>query len=154
MSRGFRARHVSHCGVITVLLPAEETLELFTPEGERDWVPSWEPEYLFRADGDDEIDTVFRTDHDGEESLWIVLDHDLEMYQAAYARITPGSRLGTVAIDIDPIDETSCWVEVCYELTALSPAGNLVLERFDARAFRQMLDEWERRISTALEAVT
>ncbi len=152
MSRGFRARHVSHRGTITVYLPADETLELFTPEGERRWVPAWEPGYLYRAGGGDEIDNVFRTDHDGEETLWIVLDHDLEMHQAAYARFTPGSRLGTVTVDIDPIDDTSCWVEVCYELTALSPAGNAVLERFDARAFRTMLDEWEHRISSVAES--
>lgn len=151
MTRGSTARHVSHKGTITVLLPADEALELFTPEGERRWVPAWEPDYLFRAGGGDEIDTVFRTDHDGEETLWIVLDHDLELHQAAYARITPGSRLGTVTVDIDPIDETSCWVDVCYELTALSPAGNAILEAFDARAFRAMLDEWERRISSTVE---
>lgn len=133
------------------MAPAATTLELFTPEGERRWVPDWSPDYLFRAGGGDEIDTVFRTEHDGEETLWIVLEHDLEEHDAAYARITPGSRLGTVTVDVEPIDETSCWVEVCYELTALTAAGNEVLRRFDAAAFRAMLDEWERRIAAVLE---
>ncbi len=143
---------MSHCGSLTVMAPAEATLSLFTPEGERRWVPEWEPEYLFRAGGGDEIDTVFRTHHDGEETLWIVLEHDLEEHDAAYARITPGSRLGTVTVEVEPIDETSCWVEVCYEMTALSPEGNAVLQRFDAKAFRAMLDEWERRIAGVLAA--
>lgn len=148
----FTALHVSHTGTLTVMAPAAETLELFTPEGERRWVPGWSPDYLFRAGGGDEIDTVFRTVHDGEETLWIVLEHDLEEHDAAYARITPGSRIGTVTVEVEPIDETSCWVEVCYELTAVSAAGNEVLRRFDARAFRAMLDEWERRIAAVLDS--
>lgn len=142
---------MSHCGTLTVMAPAATTLELFTPEGERRWVPDWSPDYLFRAGGGDEIDTVFRTEHDGEETYWIVLEHDLEEHDAAYARITPGSRLGTVTVDVEPIDETSCWVEVCYELTAMSAAGNDALRRFDVKAFRAMLDEWERRIAAVVE---
>jgi hypothetical protein len=143
----FRALHVSRKGTLTVELGFEETLDLFTPEGERRWIEDWRPEYLFRAGGGDEIDTVFRTRHGGEETLWIVLDHDKEEGSAAYSRITPGSRLGTVTVSVEGIDEASCWVEVCYEMTGLSPAGNAVLKALDARAFRAMLDDWEARIA-------
>jgi hypothetical protein len=148
----FEPLHVTRRGTLTVMAPADETLELFTPEGERRWVPDWDPHYLFRAGGGDEIDSVFRTEHGSEETLWIVLEHDLEDHTAAYARLTPGSRLGTVTVDVEPIDETSCWVEVCYELTALTPAGNEVLRQFDDVAFRRMLDEWEQRIAASLGA--
>jgi hypothetical protein len=143
----FRALHISRKGTLTVELGFEETLDLFTPEGERRWIEDWRPEYLFRAGGGDEIDTVFRTRHGGEETLWIVLDHDREECSAAYSRITPGSRLGTVTVSVEGIDEGSCWVEVCYEMTGLSPAGNAVLKALDARAFRAMLDDWEVRIA-------
>ena len=68
----------------------------FTPEGERRWVPDWEPEYLHRAP-DDGVDTAFRTRHGGEETLWMVLEHDPEDGCLGYARVTPESRLGTVA---------------------------------------------------------
>lgn len=158
MTGRFAARHVSHKGSITVHADRARTLDLFTPEGEREWVPGWSPEYLFRAGGGDEIDTVFRTampaasggPTGNEETLWIVLDHDRDEGTASYARITPGSRLGTVTVAVEPIDETSCWVEICYELTGLSPEGNAVLARFDARAFRAMLAEWEERIGRVL----
>lgn len=146
----FTPLHRSHRGTVTVMAPADETLALFTPEGERRWVPDWAPDYLFRAGGGDEIDTVFRTAHDNEETYWIVLEHDLEEHAAAYARITPGSRLGTVTIDVEPIDETSCWVEVCYEMTAMTPAGNAALKQFDRKAFEAMLAEWQERIAAAL----
>jgi hypothetical protein len=50
-------------------------------------------------------------------------------------------------VSVEGIDEGSCWVEVCYEMTGLSPAGNAVLKALDARAFRAMLDDWEARIA-------
>ncbi len=143
----FRPRHVSRTGFITVELPFEETLELFTPEGERRWVDDWQPDYLHRAGGGDEIDTVFRTSHGGEETFWIVLDHDLEDGTISYSRMTPGSRLGTVAVSVEGIDEGSCWVEVTYELTATSDAGNQTLQRLTPQAYRAMLADWERRIA-------
>ena len=143
----FRPRHISRNGFFTVLLPFDETLELFTPEGERRWVDDWKPEYLYRAGGGDEIDTVFLTRHGGEETHWIVLDHDREDGTVSYSRITPGSRLGTVAVSVEGIDEKSCWVEVSYELTATTEAGNVALARLTPGAFRKMLADWERRIA-------
>lgn len=143
----FRPLHISRKGVLTVERGFEETLELFTPEGERQWVEGWRPEYLHRAGGGDEIDTVFRTRHGGEETLWIVLDHDREEGTAAYSRLTPGSRLGTVTVSVEGIDEGSCWVEVCYEMTGLSPEGNAILKALDAKAFQRMLDDWQQRIA-------
>lgn len=146
----FRPLHISRKGVLTVDLAPADALELFTPEGERRWVDDWQPEYLYRAGGGDEIDTVFRTRHGGEETLWIVLDHDREEGTAAYSRLTPGSRLGTVTVSVDGIDERSCWVEVCYEMTGLSPAGNAVLRALNAKAFQAMLDDWQQRIAASL----
>lgn len=151
-AESFRPLHISRQGTLTVDVCFEDALELFTPEGERRWVEDWRPEYLYRAGGGNEIDTVFRTRHGSEETLWIVLDHDREQGTAAYSRITPGSRLGTVTVSVDGIDERSCWVEVCYEMTGLSPAGNAVLRALDNKAFQAMLDEWQQRIATQLIA--
>lgn len=142
----FRARHIDHTATLTVELPLDEAMELFTPQGERDWIPGWEPEYLFRAE-DDGADTVFRTHHDGEETLWMVLDFDAEEGSAVYARITPGSRLGTVMIDGEEIDDTSTWITVTYELTALSEEGNETLREFTEEVFEEMVAEWERWIA-------
>ena len=141
----FKARHIDYTGTITVYLPAEEAFELFTPEGERAWVPGWKPRYFYRAP-EDGPDTSFLTKHGGEETLWMVLAADEEELSAGYARITPGSRMGTVMVEVEPIDDTSSWVTVSYELTALTPAGNTVLKKFDKQAFKAMLSDWEQRL--------
>jgi hypothetical protein len=145
-NKSFRAQHVDREATITVHLPFDETFELFTPEGERDWVPGWAPEYLHRAE-DDGVDTAFRTHHDGEETLWMVLEHDLDEGCIGYARVTPESRLGTVMIDVEAIDDTSCWVTVCYELTALTASGNRLLEGFTQEMFERKMADWEARIA-------
>src|SRR5690242_13132849 len=36
---------MKYTGTIHVPLPPTEALELFTPEGERDWVPGWDPHH-------------------------------------------------------------------------------------------------------------
>ncbi|HET9064945.1 MAG TPA: hypothetical protein VFN22_03890 [Gemmatimonadales bacterium] len=144
----FRALHIDHAATMLLPMPLEEAMECFTPEGERDWVPGWDPEYLHRSE-DDGIDTAFRTTHDGEETLWMVLEMDLEDGSAGYARVTPGSRMGTVMIDGEAIDETSCWITVMYEMTALSPAGNAVLKAMTPDAYKTMIGKWERRIKAA-----
>jgi hypothetical protein len=149
-SSRFIARHVDHSATLTVARPLEGAMALFTPEGEREWIPGWAPEYFFRAE-DDGPDTAFRTTEGGEETLWMVLDADLEDGSAGYARVTPGSRMGTVMIDGEAIDNTSCWITVTYELTALSEVGNAVLKAFTAKAFAAMIREWERAIA-ALDA--
>ncbi|HRP09269.1 MAG TPA: hypothetical protein PLL69_12360 [Gemmatimonadales bacterium] len=148
MSSPFRPRHISRKGVVTVYRSFEDTLELFTPEGERSWVPGWEPEYLFRAGGGDEIDTVFRTRHGGAETLWIVLDHDREGGTIAYSRLTPSLHLGTVTASVEGIDQRSCWVEICYELTGLTPEGNRKLAEMTPKAFASMLEQWEEWVSS------
>ena len=34
---------ISCCGEVRVALPPDAAIELFTPEGERGWVPGWDP---------------------------------------------------------------------------------------------------------------
>ena len=149
-SEKFTPLHIEHSATLTVMASKATTLALFTPEGERAWVPDWNPEYLFSRDGGNGVDTAFRTTHGGEETLWMVLSHDLDDGSVGYARITPGSRMGTVMVDVEPIDATSCWVEVTYEMTALSQAGNAVLRASTPEAFGRMIADWERDIARHL----
>ena len=61
-------RRVVLRGTVRVALPPDEALALFTAEGERSWVPGWDPTYP--AGGDDrEVGTVFVTG----ETTWIVI---------------------------------------------------------------------------------
>lgn len=134
----FRALHIENTTTVTVELPLADAMSLFTAEGRCAWRDGWQPEYLHRA-SDDGVDTAFRTRLEGEETLWMVLDHDLEQGALGLAMVVPGSRLGTIMFAGEAIDDTSCWITVTEELTGLSPAGNALLRSLTAGSFAERL---------------
>lgn len=130
-------------GEVRVALPAEKAMALFTPVGERRWVPGWAPVFPAGEAGDGTAPgTVFLTG----ETIWVVAGR--EPLAARYARVTPGISAGTVAVSCRP-DGEHARAEVTYELTALSDAGRAELEAF-AGGYADYLAEWERLIAAIL----
>jgi hypothetical protein len=121
-------------GSLHVPLPPSAARALFTPEGERAWVPGWDPQH---PDGDP-AGPVFTT-HDGA-TVWIALG-DLR-----YARVTPGVHAGTVSVRLAP-DGAGTRVHVEYDLTALSPDAGVAAF---ADGFDELMRAWERAIAAAL----
>jgi hypothetical protein len=122
-------------GSFHVPRPPTEALPLFTPEGERAWVPGWNPTFL--------SDTVFTTDHDGHQTIWVIADRT--EHSMRYARVTPGVKAGTVEVRCQP-DGPHTRAHVTYDLAALGPDADL--DRF-AAGYDAMLADWERRIAEA-----
>jgi hypothetical protein len=119
-------------GTITVPLPPEKAIALFTPAGERAWAPGWDPHH--------HSDTVFTTAHGGADTTWVVLDAGPRAVR--YARVSR-DRAGTVGVrcHADGTDQTRA--EVTYDLTALVPDA---LDHF-AAGYAAMLADWERLIA-------
>jgi hypothetical protein len=114
---------------ITVDLPPQEAMELFTPEGERRWADGWDPQYL-EPDRREGPGAVFTTGHGGHQTTWIMVDHGPT--KVRYARVTHGMTAGTVAVEVIESGAHSTRVRVTYDLTALTSAGETWLEAFDA----------------------
>jgi hypothetical protein len=128
-------------GTVRVPLPPEQAFGLFTPAGEREWVPGWEPR--FPAGDDPSPGTIFLTH---EQTIWVVADRAPSSVR--YARVTPGVHAGTVEVRCEPAG-TGTLAHVSYDLTNLGDLATL--DRF-AADFEGMLAEWERLIGSALEA--
>ena len=135
-------------GRITVPLPPPEAFELFTPRGEERWVDGWQPRFAAPSDDDSAPGTVFETAVHGEETIWVVIDRDRGR-RVSYARVTPGSRAGTVSVLLEDDGNGRSTVEVTYDLTALSPTGDQRLAEL-AAGYADMLTLWESSISTML----
>jgi hypothetical protein len=131
---------------ITVALPPEQAVALFTPEGERRWADGWDPHYPepHRCEGPG---AVFTTGHGGHQTTWIMVDHGPGGVR--YARVTDGMTAGTVAVDVVGSRERSTQVRVTYDLTALTPAGETWLESFDAD-YDAAIGDWAAEIAAAL----
>ena len=142
--------HVERTGTLALPIAPDEAFAYFTPEGERGWVPGWDPVALHAPDGTlSRVGAVFTTAHGGEETLWLVLDFDRDLRRARYARITPGSRLGTVEVRCRA-HGTGTEIEVTYALTSISAGGEAVLSALTEEAYLEMLSDWERKIRAVL----
>ena len=88
---------------------------------------------------------IFTTAHGGEDTLWMVLRFSPSEGVAEYARVTPGSRGGTVHVALEAVGRGRTQATVTYDLTSLSDAGDQVLAAFTESAYAAMLADWEQK---------
>lgn len=146
-SAHFHPLHIDRSGEFLLDLPPGHAFPLFSPEGERAWVPDWDPAYLHPTHPSQAVGTLFRTTHSGEETLWMVLTYSPAEGTACYCRITPGSRIGTVEVQCQEQASGHTSVRVAYSLTGLSPAGNEVLKALSPAKYEEMLSDWQNLIT-------
>jgi hypothetical protein len=138
----FRGTHT-----ISLPLPPDRALPLFTARGERAWVPGWQPHF---PDGEPEHTedegTVFVTAHGEVATYWVVAAR--QEHAVRYARTTPGRSSGTVDVHIREAPNGHSDVEVTYDLTALTPEGEHAIEHLAAN-FEAEIGGWEQAIAAA-----
>ena len=135
-------------GSFRLPLPPATAFDLFTAEGERRWVPEWDPVILGEGRCD-EVGTVFLTSHAGEETIWTVIEADRDAGRLLYSRVSPGRRAGTVRVEL-AADDNASRVTVSYDLASLGPDGVPAVLAMDEAGFAAMLEEWQRMINEAL----
>ncbi|WP_257386928.1 hypothetical protein [Tahibacter caeni] len=128
-------------------LSVEGALPLFTAEGERRWVPGWEPEML---GGDGAAGSVFVTRTNTVETVWVVVDYDPQRGIARYARHVAGVHAGLVEVRCAALSADRCAVRVRYTLTPLAEAAVAALaEFFEPQRFADSIAGWKRLIVAA-----
>ena len=130
---------------ITVVVPREKAIALFTAGGERRWADGWDPHYP-QPDRRDGPGAVFSTAHASHQTTWIMVDHRPDGLR--YARVTHGITAGTVAVDAVASHHDATRVRVTYDLTALSTAGETWLAAFDD-AYDTEIASWATDIAAA-----
>jgi hypothetical protein len=139
---------VRRAAEITVELPREQAMALFTPEGERRWAAGWAPHFPepTRREG---AGTVFTTAHGDSPTTWIMVDQRPDSVR--YARVVDGLTAGTIAVDAVDAAQDATRVRVTYDLTALTDAGASWLESFDSD-YDDVISSWATEIAAALRA--
>jgi len=125
---------------ITVPLPAEAAMPLFTARGERRWVEGWEPEFPAGEPAEEDEGTVWVTTAGDRSTYWVVAAKDAD--RVRYARTTPGLSAGTVELRVRGSDARETRIDVTYDLTALTEAADAELDDF-AAGFQQEIGSWE-----------
>lgn len=117
-------------------------MSLFTAEGERRWVPGWDPVYPGGRTGGE--GAVFVTHDDDDPVLWVVAEAGER--RVRYARTSPRCAAGLVTVEVVSDRPETTRVRVTYDLTALSPAGSTWLAGFAAE-YDAFIAEWGRLIA-------
>ena len=114
-------------------------------------MPGFDPQYLHPLSGEQGPGAIFTTAHGGEDTLWMVLRFSPSEGVAEYARVTPGSRGGTVQVALEPVDAATTRRRPSPTISPrLSDAGDRVLAAFTESAYAAMLADWEGRIARAI----
>jgi hypothetical protein len=139
----------SASGHFELPIRAADAIDLFTPEGERRWVPGWNPTYP-TGDVSESPGTVFTTSHGTIDTVWLIEEINRTQHTSAYARITPGHHAGTVRVHCDDQPGDRCVVTVVYDMTALSPSHPEALDSYDEDSFTAMMNESATGVTDAL----
>jgi hypothetical protein len=133
-------------------ISAGKASPFFTPEGERAWVKRWDPDPIYPAQTHVvfKANSVFRLDHDGERSLWTILEADLQEHVAEYICVVEGVRLSRVRVQIEPLSEKRCRVHVRYVHTAISEKGLHFVASLTEESYARKMRDWQRMVNAAI----
>ncbi len=143
-----------HTAAFEIDQPVERLFPLFSPQGERLWVPGWD---YVNVMGSAELaeDYVFLTgthDHASTEAVWIVKRYEPASHLIELYKVEPGDKVGVVTVRCAALGGTRTSVEVTYEYIALTSKGRAFVGEFTASAFDDFVAEWKRLLERFFDA--
>jgi len=109
--------------------PVEKVFQLFTPEGETHWIPTWKYTPVYPASGETVRDMVFRTN---EETLWTLAVYEPSQ-RSVYVHTSPDV-LARIEVNCRAIDAHHTAAKVTWVFTALTDQGRAHIEHHDSEA--------------------
>lgn len=128
-------------GTLTVDAPVERAFPLFSPSGERLWVPGWDPEVLDPQGADWEEEMLFRTRDEHGEAVWVITRLDRAAHEVTYHRVEPGRYVARVEVRCLPGD-SGTKVETSYRFVGLSDAGNAEIDAMTDADYAAKMERW------------
>ncbi|MCU0590876.1 MAG: hypothetical protein MUC57_05315 [Desulfobacterales bacterium] len=138
-------KSIHHTKAFTLFVPIAKLFPLFTPEGEKAWVPGWDYENIM---GTPELseDYVFLTrkhDHGSSKAIWIVKKYDLTSHFVQYYKIEPETKIGVVSIKCIELEAAKTEVQVTYKYLSLSKNGDAFVSEFSEKVYEDFIGEWQ-----------
>ncbi|MDH3378236.1 MAG: hypothetical protein OEQ39_14950 [Gammaproteobacteria bacterium] len=123
---------------------ADVLFPLFSPEGEKLWMPGWDYENIMGRLELNEDDVFVTTSHDHAVNavIWIVKKYCPETYEVQLYRVEAEEKVGLVAIKCHPLGRNSTKVRVAYTYIGLSERGRRFIENFTEEAYQEFIEEW------------
>lgn len=141
-------KSISHTKAFEIACSIADLFPLFSPEGEKCWVPGWDYENVM---GTTELseDYVFLTrthDHGTTDAIWIVKRYDPKSHFIQFYKIEPEDKIGVVAVKCTDLGAEITEVQVTYKYMALSETGERFVSEFSESAYEEFIGEWQASI--------
>lgn len=138
----FRSRSSMFCGIVIAPAEIDEVFTLFSPQGERGWVPGWDPEMLHPSGDAWEERQVFRTREERGEAVWVISRLDRAGHRVEYHRVEPGRWVARVEVRCRPLDGGRTEASVEYAFIGLSESGNREIDGMTEEEYEAKMARW------------
>ena len=136
---------IKHSASFEIAQRIDVLFPLFSPEGEKAWIPGWD--YInVMGSKDLHEDYVFMTknnDHAFTDVIWIVKEYDPSKYRVQYYKVEPEKKVGIIEVKCLSQGNDITKVQVSYEYIGISEEGDQFVSEFTADNFHIFISEWE-----------
>jgi hypothetical protein len=139
----FAARSLTLNGTFTVTGSVDSIFNLFSPLGEKSWVPDWDPELLYPPGVTWERGLVFRTKEEKGDAIWIVTRLNRPGHQVEYHRVEATRYVARVEVRCKALSPTATEVHTTYEFIGLSHEGNTQIAAMTDEAYKAKMNRWQ-----------
>jgi len=146
----FIARSVEFTGRFVVPAPIETAFDLFSPLGERRWVPGWNPELLHPPGEPWVRGQIFRTQEEAGDAVWIVTTLRRDEHEVEYHRVESRRYVARVRVKCTATVDQRTEVSTSYGFIGLTAEGNDVIAAMTGESYAEKMKRWERWISEYL----
>lgn len=129
-------------GTIQLDGPLPEVFELFSPEGERLWVPGWNPELLHPPGETWAQGLIFRTQEEKGPAIWVVTQLDRAAHDVEYHRVERDRYVARVAVSCAPLGDRRTVATVAYEFVGLTEGGNAEIAAMTDADYAAKMSRW------------
>ena len=136
---------VEHKTSFEMNFPVDVLFPLFSPEGEKAWVPGWDYQTPMETAELSE-DYVFLTkshDHGTTDAIWLVKKYEKAAHLIELYKIEPGEKVGLVKVKCSKTSAQRTVIEVTYRYLALSESGERFITNFTNHVYKQFIGEWQ-----------
>ncbi|MDD5544094.1 MAG: hypothetical protein PHX83_13055 [Acidobacteriia bacterium] len=146
----FIAASIILTGTINLNGPIDEVFKLFSPMGEKMWVPGWSPELIHPAGVDWQEGMIFRTQEEKGPAIWTVLQLDCAFHSVNYFRSEVNRYAAVVEVTCTALSARTTQARVTYHFIGLTEEGNAEIKAMTPTAYQEKMARWTKWINEYL----
>jgi hypothetical protein len=146
----FVSRSIRLSATLTLGGPVADVFELFSPLGEKLWVPGWDPELLHPHGVAWATGQIFRTREELGDAVWVVTRLDRAAHAVEYHRVEAGRYVARVEVRCAAASDRTTEATTTYEFVGLSERGNADIAVMTDEAYAEKMARWKGWIDAAL----